>query len=410
MLPTSPFIFEYFLFNSLYHIDWEASERELSHLTHGSGVKEREKQKRLLDWIWGSASAQPTLIWRAFQPLLVDALEGDWTEISPGSGLTAGRGRRFFADLGTLRSVYLTDERLADPANRDSIYRVLRECLDFVYGIRNNLFHGSKRIFDVYDDDQSRRIEVYDLFLKGVTSLFFLVVGKPNAACDFVPYSIPLIAHGGEVGLFDPTSALRALIWDVMKDGDLYLIKRFRDAVPPPSGGVPPPEGSTLFYPSAGTDFLTPIILGLPYCREFLFFDNGSSAPGMSNLRRVLNRIHSFSNVELLADRSSVSFEVAGVERRVRVVRRDNREFLQSGAQLRFFFRRGDSTGEGGSNQHWDSEHLGSLIRLAQPGPAFFLTDGSPGGLDRDRCLEVHELVGSPVSAHRMGYLCGRLT
>ena len=120
MLPTSPFIFEYFLFNSLYHIDWEASERELSHVTHGSGAKEREKQKRLLDWIWGVASAQPTLIWRAFQPLLVDALEGDWTEISPGSGLTAGGGRRFFVDLGTFRSVYLTDERLADPATRDS--------------------------------------------------------------------------------------------------------------------------------------------------------------------------------------------------------------------------------------------------------------------------------------------------
>ena len=67
------------------------------------------------------------------------------------------------------------------------VFDLLRECTHFVYLVRNNFFHGSKTLGEIYEAKQKRRIEVYDLFLKGLTSLFFLAAGKDAAACDFVP-------------------------------------------------------------------------------------------------------------------------------------------------------------------------------------------------------------------------------
>ena len=63
-----------------------------------------------------------------------------------------------------------------------------------MYLVRNNIFHGSKSIGEIYERDQRRRIEVYDIFLKCLVSLFFLAVDKTPVGADYVqlPVRIPL--------------------------------------------------------------------------------------------------------------------------------------------------------------------------------------------------------------------------
>lgn len=224
--------------------------------------------------------------------------------------------------------------------------------------MRNNIFHGSKTLGEIFEPNQKRRIEVYDLFLKGITSLFFLASGKDTAACDFVPcpiYSSSLpTTNAGEVA--DQALILGAVAQRLMKIGDSRLISRFTKVVTPPLLENTPSEKSSLFYPSAGTDFLTPLLLGLPYCTQFYFFEqHRPEEPQLAAKKlKLLNRIkglHIPTNPprwELADDRHYIDFEFNGIPRRLHWVHADNRAFLQEDAELRFYFRRGDSSHGGG--------------------------------------------------------------
>lgn len=68
-------------------------------------------------------------------------------------------------------------------------------------------------------------------------------------------------------------------------------------------------------------------------------------------------------------------------------------EFLKSDAELCFYFHRGDSLGEGGSGQRWDSELLPKLINMIPVSQTCaILSDGEPGGLDRKYVESYGEL------------------
>ena len=62
-----------------------------------------------------------------------------------------------------------------------------------------------------------------------------------------------------------------AVINRAMKPEDSRLIREFfcQADEPPQSPG----SRDALFYPSSGDDILTPLLLGLPFCSQFFFYD-----------------------------------------------------------------------------------------------------------------------------------------
>lgn len=377
-----------------------------------------ETPKAFISFIKNHAVEKPADLYRAFEPLLhVEKADGDWTRVTPDSRISISQGEKFFRDIRQLQYLLEQCKTPSDfPTNKET-FGILNECTYFIYLVRNNIFHGSKTLGEVYERNRKRRIEVYDLFLKGLTSIFFLAKAKDAAACDFVPCpifssSLP-IKNKGEV--LDQSLILRAIAERVMKVGDSRLIARFTKAIPPPAIDVCPTSKSSLFYPSAGADFLTPILLGLPYCTQFYFYEHHHIArqPQIGRILRHIEGVRIPTNPPQLkqnGNRQSLDFEFNGIPRRLHWVHADNTTILQEDIELSFYFHRGDSWGEGGSGQEWDSKLLPELMKLIPSGSScIHLTDGIPGGFDAKYSTETFYL-NAPFIERGRAYYCGRLS
>lgn len=421
-MPVTPFVYEFFLFNSLYQVDWVASNRESGLAFHPDEFSEPKKQKALISFTKQHAIRKPSDLYRAFEPLIhIGRAEGDWTKVTPDSRISSDDGKKFFSDILQLQGQLEECKMPSDVSTSNKVFDILKDCTYFIYLVRNNIFHGSKTLGEIFEPNQKRRIEIYDLFLKGITSLFFLASGKDTAACDFAPcpiYSSSLpTTNAGEVA--DQALILGAVAQRLMKIGDSRLISRFTKVVTPPLLENTPSEKSSLFYPSAGTDFLTPLLLGLPYCTQFYFFEqHRPEEPQLAAKKlKLLNRIkglHIPTNPprwELADDRHYIDFEFNRIPRRLHWVHADNRAFLQEDAELRFYFRRGDSShGAVGSGQEWDSKLLPELLKMIPSSSScVYLTDGEPGGLDERYSAEVFENLPFIESGGRT-YFCGKFS
>jgi len=102
LMPATPFIFEYFLFNSIYQHDWEYTDSGgrlamfETRLGNG-GLREWEQQKKLLKYLEERCVEKPKQIERAFAPFkhLVD-LNGVWAKITPDQKLSEKDGEDLF--------------------------------------------------------------------------------------------------------------------------------------------------------------------------------------------------------------------------------------------------------------------------------------------------------------------------
>jgi len=185
-----------------------------------------------------------------------------------------------------------------------------------------------------------------------------------------------------------------------MKNYDQDLIRTFNKVFAPTA--AEPINKSALFYPSSGLDLITPIILGLPYCIHFYFYERYPERLLHDN--SLIDKLFSIlSNINGLVIENSnwmvtnykehlIQFHYDGIERIVHWVHKDNKEFLSEDVILKFYFHRGDSYGESGSGQFWDSELLPQLIDMIPEGfRSLFVTDGEPGGLHYDVKKSSHK-------------------
>jgi len=426
IMPVTPFIYEFFLFNSLYQIDWETTQTEgkISYYQEEE-CGETKKQRRFLSFLKIRAEKFPENIYRAFEPFIYIDTEGTWSIVNPDARITEALGKKFFNDIGRLKSLLSECRTPADMPSSKKTFDILNNCTYFIYLVRNNIFHGSKGLNEVYESNQKRRIEIYDLFLKSLTSLFFLLSGKNKAACDYVPCPLYVSTKhsNGPIEIMDQQLILRATRLGMMKIGDSRIVGRFLKLVQPPITVSHLSDRSSLFYPSAGTDFITPILLGLPFCTQFYFFELGRRRrPSASELNRrrlpslagILRNIKGGRFLEGTQwiehdDTDCLDFEFDNVPRRIHWVHADNTEILKKNIELRFYFHRGDSEGEGGSGQRWDSTLLPELIKLIPSGSsAIYVTDGQPGGFNPVKPFETFAL-DLPFIERGRTYYCGRL-
>ena len=193
MMPLTPFIYEFFLFNSLYQIDWEKSLDERNLLYHPDICTESQKQTMFWNYLKAYAKTNPSLFYRAFEPIgYLPDLKSEWTEITPGTRVTEDQGKSFFRKVQIIQTLILECHTPNEMITSKKVFEPINDCIYYIYQIRNNIFHGSKTLGQIHDANQKQRIEVYELFLKCVTSLFFLSVNKDLVASDFMEIRVTI--------------------------------------------------------------------------------------------------------------------------------------------------------------------------------------------------------------------------
>lgn len=187
---------------------------------------------------------------------------------------------------------------------------------------------------------------------------------------------------------------------------DSLLIVKAAEVLGMSDTGQCPKEGKALFYPAAGKDLITPILLGVPFCTDFYFYER-SAGPFRSAkaIEKALAKI--FGNVEYESDSAgkyTYTFIYEDQQRRVHWVRGKNTDFLELDVNLAMYFHRGDSYGEGGSGEYWDSTLFNSLKSKARSGLLRVITQGEPGGLGEDLVNTLRAIkISSDSTMHRDG-------
>lgn len=216
------------------------------------------------------------------------------------------------------------------------------------------------------------------------------------------PVQLPMVQRCGTSQIEVPlTKVNRLLMLKMMKPEDSMLHwKLFRSNQDVPN--LSSNDRRALFYPSAGKDFFFPLLVGLPFCTDFFFYEEARHRDGKIVLRRAIREL--VPNVECneldASENECLEFEFDSVARRAWIVHEDNTTFLEKDIPIAFYFHRGDSPGEGGSGQSWDSELLPQLLAKSDPDIGCrILTDGEPGGLLDDVAVKCQRV--SLSSSHR---------
>ncbi len=171
-MPVTAFVYEFFLYNSLYSVDWMRSIAAGQVINHTRGT-EKTKQEKFESFLAGLAERNPQAL-RTFLPITQMTLEGDWTAVNPDPNISLQDGEEFFKTLKALQQTLLA----LDSFNRTKVryaFKTIAGCRAFVYKVRNNIFHGTKHLGEIWDGDQRKRIEVYHQFLNCLVSSFFML-------------------------------------------------------------------------------------------------------------------------------------------------------------------------------------------------------------------------------------------
>jgi hypothetical protein len=405
--PVTNFVFEFFLYNSLYAVDWTASYTEERLVNHDrdSNITESNMQNALESFCRRRCRDEHSnLLVEAFLPLAgLDDLSGAWTHITPDDRLKAEDGETFFERLANLGQFAANND--LQPTGRT--FDLIRNCRFFVYRVRNNIFHGSKSLGEIYEADQARRIGVYDLFLRCLNSLFFLATGRKKHGAGFC--QLPIVQRWGTSQIELSLQKVYRLLGEKQLEPEDSMLhwKLFRSNEDAPH--LSSNDRRALFYPSAGDDIFFPLLVGLPFCTDFFFYDKVRRPRVQRRLRSAINELapRSLRRAVDVVDGEPLEFEFDSVSRRAWIVHEDNMTFLEKDIPLAFYFHRGDSPGEAGSGQSWDSDLLPQLLaKSVSDIGCHVLTDGEPGGL-RDEVTTQCQKVSLPNSHRNRDYFYG---
>lgn len=407
--PLTSFIFEYYIFNAIYQIDWISSLEQGNVVHHqrrigGNGLSETAQQIELLSFLRLKLNLSNPPARGVFQGLnYIYNRDGDWDRIPKESERQSGEA--FFENIDYFRNLDPDDFH----SQIDGIFARFEQCILYVYKIRNNVFHGRKRLVDAIEPQMAKRIFAYFLFISTINSFFFLTVG--HSLPDFsglVNIRTSMLSQRSRSAL---SSSHPTLPTPFRYEEDQALNILFSQEVKK-STNLSIDMGA-LFYPSAGKDLLLPILLGLPFCSEYFFYDTrlnylDHSKKSLSRQLSILDDSREPSSWTEVENGLKIDFTNKGIKRTVYWLSKDNTSFLRTGKQLSFYFHRGDSS-EGGADQPWDSRLLPFLRKMIKPGlQALFLTDGCPRDFDVHQAHILFDMHG--LQSVKDKYFAGTLT
>jgi hypothetical protein len=175
----TPFVYQFFIYNSLYSVDWTASF-STGQLTHQGTSAEDRAQRSYEEFLEHVTRAFPGCLNQAFAELEALDLDGAWTCVVPDPMITEDMGRKFFGDLRRFQGALRSLRRSGSRDNHSVVFECIRELRPFVYRVRCNVFHGRKSLVEALEADQNDRIKVYYHFLKGIVGAFFLAFDEAD--------------------------------------------------------------------------------------------------------------------------------------------------------------------------------------------------------------------------------------
>jgi hypothetical protein len=170
-MPATAFVYQFFIYNSLYSIDWPPTIEKndiIFHLDRTEGYKQRQFEL----FLRSQAQKSPFVIQSTFRSIRKIPLGESWTEVIPDPYITYEDGEEFFHKYNQLCDLIQGSEQEVGN-NIGRIFSRIESCRLFVYKIRNNIFHGTKSLGQIWDHDQQQRLEVYLDFLRCLVSCFF---------------------------------------------------------------------------------------------------------------------------------------------------------------------------------------------------------------------------------------------
>lgn len=192
-MPATSFIYNFFIYNTIYQYDWETSlkqkiptpwnaERE-PQVDGDPGEmskpdSEFARQKKLEKFLRKRCRQDDTILHRALLPISrLSDLEGRWISLF----VSTSRAHResvgsFFKHLSDLSRAIQSAGTTGDgkfSATKQN-FEMIQKCRFFVYSLRNEIITGSKTLGDFVDINHEKRLAHYDLFIKCLLQLFFL--------------------------------------------------------------------------------------------------------------------------------------------------------------------------------------------------------------------------------------------
>lgn len=196
---SSRFIYAYFTFNSIYSFDWETSfqnnsAEEWGKKTNGKWPKEKEKFTSVIDFYAKTLGSEMSRLHseelvRVLHILQVDNTEIDLENIKQLKG--SNEIKKLKTQFPKNFSILLDPKSVDDNKYKDA----LLSSLEFIYAVRNNVFHGSKTTIHMWEKSQQRRLLIYCAVLISANALLFKCIKKQNINWNEVSIYLPHERH-----------------------------------------------------------------------------------------------------------------------------------------------------------------------------------------------------------------------
>ncbi len=416
LMPATPFIFDYFIYNSLYSIDWKACEveGEVVYFDRSEALTESKQQLAFEKYISCKTDKSFKIFHKAFEPFAYIDLTGDWTQTLANGRVSKEDGEQFWKRAMALQAL-LNESK--EKISRDDL-NLVKQMRFFVYHVRNNIFHGSKQvgIHSDMDNAHKKRLQIYDLFIRCLMGWFFLAMGRKTIASRQTQIAVD--------GLIEQDKLIKALNLRVIKAKDCFLLPKLRSSLAKMLSPLEEIDQGALLYPACGTDWLTPLLIGLPYCDEFIFVDHKtcdhnklkgegilrsdglvSWAGGRFPRDPVTGKTQASLN-EISDGISELKFKYQGRDKKITFIHDDANRILTLNEPIRMFFHRDDIDGECTSDIGWlagEASKLKTSIRFTDD--AVFITNMR---VDEDvlTCVESFSDYSSS-DTYKLGYVNG---
>jgi len=177
MFEPSKFVYSYFAFNTFYNFDWKKSCETYiltpleKIINDGKEVNpsETNKYSAMIDFIFNNSSTENRIKFIHFikrpnkrenpntNEILLKCIEG----ITPDKFISESKRNNFKKEF----------KKMIDSENL--LIDELKILIQFVYLVRNNIFHGTKTTIEMSDKNQRKRLEIYSNILIATNELLF---------------------------------------------------------------------------------------------------------------------------------------------------------------------------------------------------------------------------------------------
>lgn len=139
-MPVTPFVFELFIYNSIYQVDWPASLQARQVVNQPrDGATEPVQQRQLERFLKPHLKEEPALLYHAFIPIRDASLEGDWTVVVSDPRVSAEDGNRFFERLRQLRKILRDVDEPKALQVTNSCLELIADCRSWVQDVGRDL-------------------------------------------------------------------------------------------------------------------------------------------------------------------------------------------------------------------------------------------------------------------------------